>query len=74
MSGGDWALYAEHNDGFRYLDVRLGVSGEDGDARALFYHGFCRCRTGLLLWAPALDLETVLKDCYGSGVHATAVC
>lgn len=20
MSGGDWALYAEHNDGFRYLD------------------------------------------------------
>ncbi len=52
------------DDGFRYLDVRLGVSGEDGDARALFYHGFCRCRTGLLPWAPALDLETVLKDCY----------
>ena len=53
------------DDGFRYLDIRLGVTGEGEDTRALFYHGFCRCRTGFFPWAPALDLETALQDCYG---------
>ena len=33
MSGGDWALYAEHNDGFRYLD-------EHADSGCTYYLWF----------------------------------
>ena len=48
-------------DGFRYLDVRLGLKGDD---KLIFYHGFCKCKTGWLPWANDLNLSEVLSDCY----------
>ena len=47
-------------DGFRYLDIRL---GED-KGEAVLYHGFCKCREGLLPWSKPLSLQAVLADCY----------
>lgn len=47
-------------DGFRYLDIRLAVSGD----RLGLNHGFCECRTGAAPWSGRLMLEDVLEDCY----------
>ncbi|MDE6589016.1 MAG: phosphatidylinositol-specific phospholipase C domain-containing protein [Oscillospiraceae bacterium] len=47
-------------DGFRYLDIRLAVSG-DG---LYLCHGFCECRTSAAPWSERLMLEDVLEDCY----------
>lgn len=46
--------------GFRYLDIRLGFSG---DALALM-HGFAKCKTGPMPWSETLTLDAVLEDCY----------
>ena len=48
-------------NGYRYLDVRLGVRKD----ALVFYHGFCRCRTSWLPFAKDLELSMVLADCYG---------
>lgn len=47
-------------DGFRYLDIRLAVSGDGLGLN----HGFCECRTGAVPWSGQLMLESVLEDCY----------
>ena len=47
-------------DGFRYLDIRLAISGDRLDLN----HGFCECRTGGTPWSDRLMLEDVLEDCY----------
>lgn len=47
-------------DGFRYLDVRLAVSGDGLGLN----HGFCECKTGAAPWSGRLMLEDVLEDCY----------
>lgn len=47
-------------DGFRYLDIRLAVSG---DGLGLC-HGFCKCQTDAAPWSGQLMLEDVLEDCY----------
>ena len=47
-------------DGFRYLDIRLG----EKDGRLVFWHGFCLCRNGFLPWSGALELSSVLAECY----------
>lgn len=47
-------------DGFRYLDIRLAVSGDGLGLN----HGFCQCRTGAAPWSGRLMLEDVLEDCY----------
>lgn len=47
-------------DGFRYLDIRLAVSGDGLGLN----HGFCECRTGAAPWSGRLMLEDVLEDCY----------
>lgn len=47
-------------DGFRYLDIRLAVSGDGLGLN----HGFCECRTGAAPWSDRLMLEDVLEDCY----------
>lgn len=47
-------------DGFRYLDIRLAVSGNGLSLN----HGFCVCRTGAAPWSGQLMLENVLEDCY----------
>lgn len=47
-------------DGFRYLDIRLAVSG-DGLGLS---HGFCECRISAAPWSGRLMLEDVLEDCY----------
>ena len=51
-------------DGYRYLDIRLGVKNVKGEDKLIFYHGFCKCKTGWLPWATDLDLSYVLSDCY----------
>ena len=45
--------------GYRYLDIRLGV---DGDQLKLM-HGFTSCRTGPFPWSKALYLDAVLLQC-----------
>ncbi|MBD5085503.1 MAG: hypothetical protein HDT33_10750 [Clostridiales bacterium] len=47
-------------DGFRYLDIRLAVSGDGLGLN----HGFCECRAGAAPWSGRLMLEDVLEDCY----------
>ena len=47
-------------DGFRYLDIRLGIKND----KLIFYHGFCKCKTGWAPWAKDLELSDILADCY----------
>ncbi len=49
-------------DGCRYLDIRLGLnkSGED----LIFYHGFCKCKTGFWPWERDLEIGDALERCY----------
>ena len=60
----DSSIAAQLEDGFRYLDIRLGVSGSGEKAKLIFYHGFCKCREGLMPWSKTLELGSVLDDCY----------
>lgn len=46
--------------GFRYLDIRLGASGE----QFRLMHGFTTCSTSGWPWAGTLYLDDVLADCY----------
>lgn len=46
--------------GFRYLDIRLGASGE----QFRLMHGFTACTTSGFPWAGTLYLDDVLEDCY----------
>jgi 1-phosphatidylinositol phosphodiesterase len=46
--------------GFRYLDIRLGASGE----QFKLMHGFTTCATSGWPWAGTLYLDDVLSDCY----------
>ena len=51
-------------DGTRYLDVRLEVTGKGDDKELIFCHSFCKCRVGIWPWSKTLGLESVLQDCY----------
>ena len=46
--------------GYRYLDIRLGLSDEG----FRLMHGFTNCKTGPLPWDDALCLDAVLEQCY----------
>lgn len=46
--------------GFRYLDIRLGASGE----QFKLMHGFTTCTTSGWPWGGTLYLDDVLNDCY----------
>lgn len=46
--------------GYRYLDIRLAVDGDD----MRLMHGFTQCRKGAMPWSGALELTDVLEDCY----------
>lgn len=46
--------------GFRYLDIRLGASGE----QFKLMHGFTSCTKSGWPWAATLYLDDVLSDCY----------
>ncbi len=58
----DLGIREQLETGFRYLDIRLGVSG-NGDGLQLM-HGFTRCKTGPAPWNASLTLDGVLADCY----------
>lgn len=47
-------------DGFRYLDIRLGFDKEE----LVLWHGFCKCRTAAAPWSATLKLSDVLGQCY----------
>lgn len=47
--------------GFRYLDIRL----NEENGKLYFYHSFAKCKTGILPWEDALELQTVLEQVYG---------
>ncbi len=49
-------------DGCRYLDIRLGLNKSGDDL--IFYHGFCKCKTGFLPWERDLEIGDVLERCY----------
>ena len=46
--------------GYRYLDIRLGASGQ----KLKLMHGFTNCTTDGWPWAGALYLDSVLEQCY----------
>ena len=56
----DGTIRDQLDRGYRYLDIRLGMD-EEG---MKLMHGFVNCKTGPMLWSPALRLETVLTQCY----------
>ena len=47
------------NAGFRFLDIRLAVSGEN----MKLMHGFAACKTGMWLFAGSLYFDAVLDQC-----------
>ena len=57
-------IYTQLNDGFRYLDIRLGARDTKAGTVLTLYHGFCKCRTGPWPWSETLDLDAVLDQCY----------
>lgn len=46
--------------GFRYLDIRLGATGD----KLMLMHGFTKCKTGSKPWSKPLFLDDVLNQCY----------
>ena len=50
-------------DGFRYLDIRLGAEEKDGGKDLTFYHGFLHCLTGVFPWSAHLTFEDAAKAC-----------
>lgn len=52
------------NDGFRYLDIRLGVDYEKGEPTMNIYHGFVHCLENKVTYFDSLSIETVLNECY----------
>ena len=52
------------NDGYRYLDIRLGARETESGTVLTLYHGFCKCQKGPWPWSAALDLDDVLEQCY----------
>ena len=57
-------IYTQLNDGFRYLDIRLGMDKKGGDEALSLWHGFCRCKTSFWPWSPSMFLDDVLEQCY----------
>jgi len=56
----DLTISEQFEAGFRYLDIRLGASGD----RLKLMHGFANCTKSGWPWAGALYLDDVLEDCY----------
>ncbi len=50
-------------DGFRYLDIRLGVCEKDGEERLALMHGFTYCHSSIWPWSERLYFDDVLKSC-----------
>ena len=57
-------IYTQLNDGFRYLDIRLGARETKEVTALTLYHGFCKCKKGPWPWSEALDIDAVLDQCY----------
>ena len=57
-------IYTQLIDGYRYLDIRLGVRDTKEGSVLTLYHGFCKCKKGPWPWSAALDLDDVLAQCY----------
>lgn len=52
-------------DGYRYLDIRLGIEDTKSGKKLALMHGFTYCRNGFWPFSGHLYLESVLEDCYG---------
>ena len=50
-------------DGFRYLDIRLGVEQTGTGNDLTFYHGFLHCLKGIWPWTEHLRFGDVAADC-----------
>lgn len=50
-------------DGFRYLDIRLGAEEIGGRQDLTFYHGFLHCLKGVFPWSAHLTFEDAAKAC-----------
>ena len=50
-------------DGFRYLDIRLGVEEMNGKKDLTFYHGFLHCLKDIWPWSGHLTFRDVALDC-----------
>lgn len=57
------SIRTQLNDGYRYLDIRLGIeTGDDQSKNLKLMHGFCNCKKGKS--NSILYLDAVLDDCY----------
>lgn len=50
-------------NGYRYLDIRLGIEKKQDEVNLVLMHGFTHCRKGFWPWSGKLTLEDVLDDC-----------
>ena len=50
------------------MDIRL----NEENGKLYFYHSFAKCKTGILPWAEALELEVVLKQIYSFLMNHTS--
>lgn len=52
------------NDGYRYLDIRLGIDYVDDEPVMNIYHGFVHCLENKTTYFDALSLDTIINECY----------
>ena len=60
----DSDIRTQLDEGFRYLDIRLGVKRVQSEDKLLLYHGFCSCKESWVPWSKDLELSSVLAQCY----------
>lgn len=51
-------------NGYRYLDIRLGIEYVCGEPVMSIYHGFVNCLTSSTIFGSHLYLDNILEDCY----------
>ena len=60
-----FGIYDMLNSGFRYLDIRLGITQDKkGRPDMKLMHGFTSCTKNVLPWSEPLYIQSVLDDCY----------
>ena len=59
----DQDIAALLRDGFRYLDIRLGIETVNGKKDLTFYHGFLHCLKGPAPWSGHLTFEDAASVC-----------
>lgn len=57
------SIYQQLNDGYRYLDIRLGISTNNDKKELNLMHGFTYCRNSLNYFSKKLTFEDIAIQC-----------